>query len=630
MKRFVIIIAVFFIVTRNFAQVNDHCSNAILLALGNQCISTNVSTAGATEESDSVAPDPSCGSYSGGDIWYKVVMPASGGLRVEVANPQGAAPPSFTLYTGICGDLSEVVCVRNDRNKTVHQPALAGEDIYIRLYSYFGSYGSEFLLCAYVPEIPANDHCDDALMLEVGQSCNLAVLSNAYATAQPQTVAPDPSCESYQGGDVWFKTVMPASGVLRINKNRGSGVTAPSMTIYSGTCGNFTEVFCSENDPTETLNDPSLAGQTIYLRLYSYHNEEGATFSLCLYEEGAPQNDDCEDALSISAGDSCVFTTYSNRQATAQSSTTAANPSCGEYQGSDIWFKTVVPASGIISIAASSHTGSVPPSLSFYTGTCGNFEEVACMGNEKQRTLLNPAPAGETLYIRAYTYNSDDGKLFSLCVFEPQCVPDAVDLGTISICKGESYVFATQIITTPGQYSGVFQNITGCDSLVSLSIVVNTVNASVIQEGHTLTAQVTGATYQWIDCANGNRPIEGETGQMLTADTAGEYAVIVTENACTDTSDCHVIRITGLTGMEKRGFTVFPNPVGKFLNIELYNFSPVHLTAELTDVNGRIVDIVNFQDASIATVDVSTLPAGVYLVRIPFSEKYDVIKIIKM
>src|SRR5690606_13813734 len=461
-------------------------------------------------------------------------------------------------------------------------------------------------------------------------SCNLAVLSNAYATDQQETVAPVPSCESYHGGDIWFKTVMPASGVLRINKSTVSGTTAPSLTIYSGACGNFTEVYCGQNDPTVTLSDLSLVGQTIYLRLYSFYNEEGATFSLCLYEEGAPPNDNCEDALPVSAGDSCVFATYSNIHATSQPSASAADPSCGVYRGGDVWFKTVVPPSGIVSIAARSHSGTVPPSLSFYTGTCGNFQEVACMGNEEQRILMSPAQKGETLYIRAYTYGSDDGKLFSLCIFELKCIPDTVDLGTVSICKGESYPFGAQIITAPGEYSGVFKNIAGCDSLVSLSVVVKTVNTTVTQDGHTLAAEATGATYQWIDCANGNHPVEGATGKVLTANIDGEYAVIVTENACTDTSDCYVVRITGLTGMERGGFMIFPNPVATFLSIELPEYCPANFTAELTDVNGRIVKTVDFQKASAATIDVRGLPAGVYFVRVPFNEKYGAIKVVKM
>jgi len=44
------------------------------------------------------------------------------------------------------------------------------------------------------------------------------------------------------------------------------------------------------------------------------------------------------------------------------------------------------------------------------------------------------------------------------------------------------------------------------------------------------------AEYQWIDCDNGNKPIEGETFLTYSAKRNGHYAVIVSKGACADTS----------------------------------------------------------------------------------------------
>ena len=758
---FLILAMVFFHMA--VAQENDNCVNAILLEIGNECVIEEYSNATATAEADSVASDPACGTYAGGDVWFKAVVPASGALRIEVDNLQGATPPSFTLYSGHCGNFTEVICVRNDHKKTVYQPSLAEDTVYIRVYSYFSEKGGSFSLCAFEPQIPQNDLCENALLLEVGESCQLDTLSNAYATAQPDTVASEPSCGFYQGGDIWFKAVMPDSGLLRINKNRISGATHPSMTIYTGSCGDFTEVLCSKNDPIETLDNPSLAGQTLYFRLYSYSNEEGASFSFCLYEEEAPENDDCEDALSISVGDSCTFMNYSNKQATAQPSATAPEPSCGQYQGGDVWFKTVMPASGALRIETDEKLGPTLPSVTLYSGSCGDFEEVACMSNDEEQTFFHPQLAGKPLYIRVYAYNSDDGGPFSLCVFEPTlpsndlcehaltlpvgetclletysnanataqpadtipepscgqyqggdvwfkaivpasgllhiktenlegatkksvtiysgvcgnftevacgeltpdllidqaglaedtvylrlysyateeggefglcayappvCIPDTVDAGQIALCKGESYPLGAQTITEPGDYTELFQNSQGCDSLVTLSVIVNEVNTTVVQDGETLTAQAVGVSYQWISCNDGNIPVAGETAQTFTAPSAGEYAVIITENSCTDTSACYRITVVGVTDEDHSKLILFPNPVGEVLHIELPR-SYDDVWVELIDMRGQIIEIEHFQGKSMPTLDMSSMPSGGYIVRIHTKEGMAFMKMIK-
>jgi hypothetical protein len=56
-------------------------------------------------------------------------------------------------------------------------------------------------------------------------------------------------------------------------------------------------------------------------------------------------------------------------------------------------------------------------------------------------------------------------------------------------------------------------------------------------DGNTLIASATGVTYQWIDCETGE-PIEGATDQVYVALEEGEYAVIITQDNCSATSEC--------------------------------------------------------------------------------------------
>lgn len=69
--------------------------------------------------------------------------------------------------------------------------------------------------------------------------------------------------------------------------------------------------------------------------------------------------------------------------------------------------------------------------------------------------------------------------------------------------------------------------------LCNVDISVATANATA-----TANAAGAGVTYQWIDCDNNNAPVAGETSQDFTATTSGNYAVIITDGQCVDTSDC--------------------------------------------------------------------------------------------
>ncbi len=90
-------------------------------------------------------------------------------------------------------------------------------------------------------------------------------------------------------------------------------------------------------------------------------------------------------------------------------------------------------------------------------------------------------------------------------------------------------------------------NAAGCDSLVTLNLVINTTPSnSVTQTGTTLTADASGLTYQWVDCDNNNSPINGETGQSFTPINTGNYAVEITSTNCTITSDCFIVDYTSI------------------------------------------------------------------------------------
>ena len=165
------------------------------------------------------------------------------------------------------------------------------------------------------------------------------------------------------------------------------------------------------------------------------------------------------------------------------------------------------------------------------------------------------------------------------------------------------------------QYTLVGGASNGCDSIVTLDLTIETVDDAVIQLGDTLMADQMGATYQWIDCDNGNMPIVGAVDQFFVPTFTGNYAVEITLNNCTITSACQSI-LVGINNLDVlTDIVVYPNPADQLVNIDLgTNFSAYTITMQ--DISGRVL----YQDLVINTqlhqIEVGDLPSGMYLIQV--------------
>ena len=120
-----------------------------------------------------------------------------------------------------------------------------------------------------------------------------------------------------------------------------------------------------------------------------------------------------------------------------------------------------------------------------------------------------------------------------------------------------------------GIYLDTITNQAGCDSFMTVDLTIITIDANVTREETLLTADMAGVTYQWIDCDNGNQPIDGETLQQFAAVTTGNYAVIVTSGDCVDTSACYNVIIVGTKDvLTLTDLKLYPNPAADHFVIE--------------------------------------------------------------
>ncbi len=389
---------------------NDFCANATMLDVLQECTPQNFSNQYCTAEPTSIAPNPTCGAYQGGDAWFKFVVPTSGNFRIESTNlTSGTA--YWSLYSGSCGSFSPLSCTSTNTNFT--EPSWANQTLYLRLYRFNSQQGNDFTLCIWETTPPANDFCANAIMLDVPLECTPQAFSNQYCTAEPTSIAVNPSCGAYQGGDAWFKFVVPISGNFRIESTNLTSGTA-YWSLYSGTCGSFTQLSCSSTNTN--FNEPTWASQTIYLRVHRFNSQQGNDFTLCVWETVTPPtNDLCSNAIDLSVGVSCIMQPYSSQLSTAEAVGVAANPSCGAFQGGDVWFTFEVPASGNFRIEVE-NTSSGTANYTGYQGSCGSFTELFCASSD--RNFVRPDLAGQVLFLRLFRFNSLQGNNFTLCIWE--------------------------------------------------------------------------------------------------------------------------------------------------------------------------------------------------------------------
>jgi len=167
-------------------------------------------------------------------------------------------------------------------------------------------------------------------------------------------------------------------------------------------------------------------------------------------------------------------------------------------------------------------------------------------------------------------------------------------------------------------------NAAGCDSIVTLNLTINTVNTLTSLSGLTMTAVAGADTYQWINCA-GNSIIPGATNSSYTATANGSYAVVIAANSCTDTSSCTAISTIGLDEENADGLVLLPNPTSGRFSLR---FDGAALSVVITDIHGKTV-YTNAALASGEQTDLSGFESGVYLVRVRTSNGMIVRRLVK-
>ncbi|HOZ30108.1 MAG TPA: T9SS type A sorting domain-containing protein, partial [Bacteroidales bacterium] len=191
------------------------------------------------------------------------------------------------------------------------------------------------------------------------------------------------------------------------------------------------------------------------------------------------------------------------------------------------------------------------------------------------------------------------------------------------ICSGEVYILGSQTLDETGEYTETFVAINGCDSVVTVNLSVFIVDVGITYEDDILSANNDNGSYQWVDCENAFAVIEGETDRIFAPQTNGNYAVIITEGFCTDTSECQLC--LGINSFTADNVKVYPNPANSEIFVEIIE----NADAQIIDALGRIVtDFRLYEGLNI--LNINDFADGVYYLKINYyNQKQNIVKLIK-
>jgi gliding motility-associated-like protein len=455
---------------------NDGPCTAVELAVNASCTYQTFTTVDATATSG--VPAPGCANYQGGDVWFKVVVPAGGALTIDTEDGT-MTDGGMAVYSGSCTNLTVINC-DDDGSANGAMPRLViggltpGDTVWVRVWEYGNDDPGDFGICVTVPPpAPSNDDPCNAIELIPGLTCNYQTFSNENATGTAGVTPP--GCANYQGGDVWFKVVVPAEGGLIFDTDDGM-ITDGGMAIYRGSCAALNLIECDDDDsPNGAMSFISVGGltpgDTIWVRVWEYGNDNNGSFGICVRTPPPPPaNDNPCEAIELPVGTDCVYQTFTNENASGTQGVTA--PGCAGYSGGDVWFKVVVPTGGALTF--DSRTGVMTDGgMAIYSGSCAGLTLIDCDDNDSPNGLMPSITAGgltpgDTIWIRMWENGNNNNGTFGICVKIPPPPPandepcTAIEIIASATCTYQT--FTTENATsTPGVTAPGCANYLGSD-----------------------------------------------------------------------------------------------------------------------------------------------------------------------
>lgn len=217
------------------------------------------------------------------------------------------------------------------------------------------------------------------------------------------------------------------------------------------------------------------------------------------------------------------------------------------------------------------------------------------------------------LHLAAFTnqYGCDSTHLLHLA-FIDTIQTEVSDTG----CNSYYWPYTDSTYVSSGSYTGINASSQGCDSLVTLNLTIFNLDTSIQQFPDSLVSNFDSGSYQWLSCLNNEFAIiTGATDKTLTLTQNGDYAVVVSNAYCSDTSVCVSANTVGFSESVHTGFEIYPNPSDGFLYISTGKLKNIN-GIKLFDSQGSVKEIIKVHSSEEYMKLQLPTKAGLYFIQL--------------
>lgn len=257
---------------------------------------------------------------------------------------------------------------------------------------------------------------------------------------------------------------------------------------------------------------------------------------------------------------------------------------------------------------------------------------------------LSPTSSGTLSVVANGTCGTSISRTLAITVTSSMPQPGAIT-GNAQPCPGSTSTYSITEVTGATSYQWTLPSgWTGSSTTNSISTITGTASGNVSVRavgscgtsnattravtpvvfeptisvnGNILTAAPASGRYQWYKCNGASLEIiSGATNSTYTAPANGRYAVRVTLDGCSYTTDCVEVTSVGVHDQETSNhlIKIYPNPTQYSVQVELTPIIQLPVSYILYNLSGAIVQTGSLENYN-SSVNFE-LPSGTYLMRI--------------
>jgi hypothetical protein len=173
-------------------------------------------------------------------------------------------------------------------------------------------------------------------------------------------------------------------------------------------------------------------------------------------------------------------------------------------------------------------------------------------------------------------------------------------------------------------------NSNGCDSVITLNLIISPHDLSITLNSNELSSNATGNVfYQWLDCNNNYTELPYGYNRVYNVIENGSYAVEISNQYCTDTSNCMTVSNVNMDIKEVINIEApFPNPMKDYIIIKNLNYNIRSILVR--NALGQKIRELNTNYIREIKLDFSKEEDGIYFIDIKTSKTKEVFKVLKI